>query len=187
MLPHHEHVAARASRTGDAIHFSPLLAELTRVEKGDVFVRMKTSPVGLSEAEAESRLADAGPNLIAEDKHRGWFWHLLTAIRNPLVILLIVLAAISFGTGDAHAGTVMALMVVLGMLLRFVQEARANTAAAKLKAMITVTATVLRAGSPKRFRSNNCPRRRCKLSAGDMVPADARIIAAKDLFVSRRR
>ncbi len=64
-------------------------------------------------------------------KHRGWLWRLLTATRNPLVILLIVLAIISFATGDARAGTVMSLMVILGVSLRFVQEARADAAAAK--------------------------------------------------------
>ena len=49
------------------------------------------------------------------EKHRGWPWRLLTAARNPLVILLVVLAGISFATGDARAGTVMALMVILGV------------------------------------------------------------------------
>ena len=75
---------------------------------------------------------------MASEKHRGWPWRLLTATRNPLVILLIVLATISFATGDARAGSVMTLMVILGVLLRFVQEARADAAAEKLKAMINV-------------------------------------------------
>ena len=61
--------------------------------------------------------------------YRGWLWQLLTATRNPLVILLIGLAIISFATGDARAGTVMSLMVTLGVSLRFVQEARADAAA----------------------------------------------------------
>jgi len=61
-------------------------------------------------------------------------------IRNPLVVLLATLSAVSFSTGDARAGTVMAGMVVLSVALRFIQEARADSAAAKLKAMIHVTA-----------------------------------------------
>ena len=73
----------------NAIHFSPILAELARLEKSEVFTRMKTSPEGLSEADAKRRLAEAGPNVIASEKHRGWLWRLLTATRNPLVILLI--------------------------------------------------------------------------------------------------
>ena len=105
MLTHHQLIAAKASRTGNAIHFSPMLAEVARLEKREVFTRMKTPPEGLSEADALQHLNDIGPNVIAEDKHRGWPWRLLTATRNPLVILLIVLATISFATGDARAGT----------------------------------------------------------------------------------
>ena len=137
---------AAAKPPANAIHFSPILAELARLEKSEVFTRMKTSPEGLSEADAKRRLVEAGPNVVASEKHRGWLWRLLTATRNPLVILLIVLAIISFATGDARAGTVMSLMVILGVSLRFVQEARADAAAAKLKAMITVTTAVVRAG-----------------------------------------
>ena len=169
-----------------AIRFSPILAELARLEKSEVFTRMKSSPEGLSEADAESRLAEAGPNVIASEKHRGWLWRLLTATRNPLVILLIVLAIISFATGDARAGTVMSLMVILGVSLRFVQEARADAAAAKLKAMITLTTAVVRAGKAEEIPLEKlAPGDVVTLCAGDMIPADVRIISAKDLFVSQ--
>ena len=129
MLTQFKNIVASPTHTGKVIHFSPILAEVARLEKQLVFTRMKTSSEGLSEIDASRRLKVAGLNVIAEDKHRGWPWHLLTAMRNPLVILLIVLATISFATGDARAGTVMALMVVLGVLLRFIQEARADAAA----------------------------------------------------------
>ena len=107
-------------------------------------------------------------------------------MRNPLVILLIVLATISFATGDARAGTVMTLMVILGVLLRFVQEARADAAAEKLKAMINVTAAVVRAGKEEEIPLKQLvPGDVVTLSAGDMIPADVRIISAKDLFISQ--
>jgi Mg2+-importing ATPase len=70
-------------------------------------------------------------------------------IRNPLVILLTTLSIVSFLTGDACAGTVMAIMVALSVGLRFWQEARADAAAEKLKAMIHVTATVVRDGAAR--------------------------------------
>ncbi len=102
------------------------------------------------------------------DTHHGWPWRLFTATRNPLVILLpIVLATLSFATGDARAGSVMTLMVVLGVMLRFVQEARADTAAAKLKAMINVTATVVRAGKEMEISLR-------QLVPGDVVSSFAR-------------
>src|SRR3989454_4171702 len=75
-------------------------------------------------------------------------------------------------------------MVVLGLLLRFVQESRADTAAAKLKAMISVTATVVRDGQPREIQLRQLvPGDVVKLSAGDMIPGDVRLISAKDLFV----
>ena len=132
--------------TDHSIHFSPLLEEVAQLEKSEVFSRMKTASEGLSTDVAASRWVEVGPNIVAESKHRGWPWRLLGATRNPLVILLTVLATISFATGDSRAGIVMTLMVILGVLLRFVQEARADAAAEKLKAMINVTATVVRAG-----------------------------------------
>jgi Mg2+-importing ATPase len=100
--------------------------------------------------------------------------------------LLIVLAIISFTTGDARAGTAMSLMVILGVSLRFVQEARADTAAAKLKAMITLTTAVVRAGKAEEIPLEKlAPGDVVTLCAGDMIPADVRIISAKDLFVSQ--
>ena len=131
MLTHFKNIGFNSSRTSKTIHFSPILSEVARLEKQDVFIRMETSSNGLSEIEALKRLKDTGPNVIAEDQHRAWPWHLLTATRNPLVILLIVLATISFASGDARAGTVMALMVVLGVFLRFIQEARADVRVAE--------------------------------------------------------
>ncbi len=110
----------------------------------------------------------------------------MTNVRNPLVVLLTVLSAISFATGDARAGAVMAAMVVLSVALRFFQETRADEAAAKLKAMIHVTATVVRDGSAREIPLRDLvPGDVVQLSAGDMVPGDVRILTSKDLFVSQ--
>ena len=185
-LPRVTRPPSRPNSAEKAIHFSPILAEVAQLETSDVFSRMKTSLEGLSEDEAASRWAEIGPNVVAAHKHRGWPWRLLTAMRNPLVILLIVLATISFATGDARAGSVMTLMVILGVLLRFVQEARADAAAEKLKAMINVAAAVVRAGKEEEIPLKQLvPGDVVKLAAGDMIPADVRLISAKDLFISQ--
>jgi P-type Mg2+ transporter len=153
-------------------------------EGAEVLASLGTSATGLSEAEAASRLEVYGPNEVAHEKRESWVHRLYVAARNPLVILLTVLAVLSFATGDFRAGTVMILMVVLGMSLRFVQETRADTAAAKLKAMISVTATVVREGQAKEIPLQQLvPGDVVKLSAGDMVPGDVRLLSAKDLFV----
>jgi len=152
----------------------------------DVLARMKTAAEGLADAEAARRLQEVGPNVVVSEKHRGWLWRLFTAARNPLVILLVVLAGISFATGDARAGTVMAIMVILGVTLRFVQESRANAAAAKLNEMITVTVAVVRGGKEEEIPLKQLvPGDVVTLSAGDMIPADVRVIAAKDLFITQ--
>ena len=123
---------------------------------------------------------------MTQEHRQGWLIRLLKIIRNPLVILLAILSSISFATGDARAGTVMAAMVLLSVTLRFLQEARADAAAAKLKAMIHVTATVLRDGQAKEMPLRELvPGDIINLSAGDMIPGDVRVIASKDLFVSQ--
>ena len=110
--------------------------------------------------EAERRLQEYGPNVVAREERHPRIRLLGKALINPLVILLLVLAASSFLTGDFRAGSVMLLMVILGVVLRFVQEARADSAAAKLRAMISVHATVLRDGQPQ------------EVPIGHLVPGD---------------
>ena len=153
-------------------------------ETAEVLQRLNTSPAGLSEDEAAERLNVFGPNEVAQERKHEWLHRLWVAVRNPLVILLMILASISYATGDLRAGTVMLLMVVLGVTLRFVQETKADKAAAKLKAMIKVTATVIRDGQAKEAPLQQLvPGDIVKLSAGDMIPGDVRLIAAKDLFI----
>ncbi|MEI8043516.1 MAG: magnesium-translocating P-type ATPase, partial [Verrucomicrobiota bacterium] len=163
---------------------SDLAQDAATKESAEVLALMGTSPAGLSEAEAATRLEQHGPNEVAHEKQESWLQRLYVASRNPLVILLTILASLSYATGDFRAGTVMLLMVVLGVSLRFVQETRADTAAAKLKAMISVTATVVRDGQSREIPLHQLvPGDVVKLSAGDMIPGDVRLLSAKDLFV----
>jgi Mg2+-importing ATPase len=153
-------------------------------ETAAVLRRLCTSLSGLTEVEAATRLEEYGPNEVAREKQHGWLYRFYVAVRNPLVILLTILAIVSLATGDLRASTVMLLMVVLGISLRFVQETKADNAAAKLKAMISVTATVIRDNQPKEIPiSQLVPGDVVKLSAGDMIPGDVRLISAKDLFI----
>ena len=163
---------------------SSLLAEVSRMKPDEALARLKTTIDGLIDSEAEQRLTEVGPNELAKEKKHGWLWRLMITLRNPLVILLAALAILSFATGDSRAGIVMSLMVALGVILRFVQESRADSAAAKLKAMITVTATAIRGGQAKEIPLKDLvPGDIVRLSAGDMIPADLRILSSKDLFI----
>jgi Mg2+-importing ATPase len=168
------------------IRVSPAVLEAARKNTDELLQSLRTTATGLTQTEAEERALTAGPNEVAQERRQSWFFRLLKVLRNPLVILLGALSAVSFATGDARAGTVMAAMVVLGATLRFVQEARADAAAAKLKAMIHVTATVLRDGAAKEMPLRDLvPGDIIKLSAGDMIPGDVRVLSSKDLFVSQ--
>jgi Mg2+-importing ATPase len=166
------------------IRVSPLLVDAARKEAGEVLAMLKTSDRGLPAEEAERRREEHGLNEVAQEKQRGWPALLLAALRNPLVILLAVLATVSFLTEDYRGGWVMVSMVVLGVGLRFVQEFRADVAAARLKAMISVTATVVRDGQAGEIPLREIvPGDVVKLSAGDMIPADVRLLSSKDLFI----
>src|SRR5580698_9480372 len=92
----------------------------------ELLQRLNTTPNGLSEEEAAERLEIFGPNEVGQEKQHGWFYRLWVAIRNPLVILLAIIAAISFATAqeasDYIGGIVMVAMMVLAVSLRLIQE-----------------------------------------------------------------
>src|SRR6202162_3003982 len=170
----------------EIIHVSSAVLDAARKDGDELLRGLRTSLGGLTQSEAEERARRTGPNEVAQERKQGWPVRLLKIIRNPLVILLTTLSAISFATGDARAGSVMAIMVALSVGLRFWQEARADAAAEKLKAMIHVTATAIRDGIAKEMPLRDLvPGDIIKLSAGDMIPGDVRVLSSKDLFVSQ--
>src|SRR5664279_6440213 len=115
-----------------------------RADVDTVLKQLDSRLVGLGEAEANSRLKQVGPNEIARQKRQSGLMRLLSNVKNPLVLLLVALGVLSYLTGDQRATAVIFVMVVLGVVLRFFQELRADNAAAKLKAMVSNTATFVR-------------------------------------------
>jgi Mg2+-importing ATPase len=168
------------------VHISKNLVESARTEISAVLALLETTSNGLSQDAVEARLEKYGLNEIAREKRRGWLMRLWDNIKNPLVILLIILGAISYFTGDLRATLVILTMVVLGIVLRYVQESRADNAAEQLKAMVRTTTTVIRDGQRKEISLKELvPGDIVALSAGDMIPADVRLISAKDLFLNQ--
>jgi P-type Mg2+ transporter len=175
-------------RGNGVIHVSPRLIQAASAAPAQVLAELQTGVEGLTEEEAQRRLEDYGPNVVAQEHRFTRLRLFVRACLNPLVILLLVLAIISFATAESASdfisGVLMIVMVVLGVSLRFVQEARADAAAAKLKAMIRVTATVIRAGNTREIPlAELVPGDIVKLAAGDMIPADIRLLSCKDLFL----
>ncbi len=171
---------------GTGIHISKKLQEAAHGEIPQALELMTSIPTGLTQAEAEQRLDQYGPNEFAREERMTILGRLWGNIKNPLVILLIVLGVISYLTGDLRASIMILVMVLLGIVLRFVQESRADNAAAELQAMVSTTATVLREGQRKEIPLRELvPGDVIALAAGDMVPADARLLTAKDLFLNQ--
>ena len=144
---------------------------------------------GLSTVEAEAICGRVGMNEVEQEKPLPWWMHLWLAYRNPFNLLLSLLAAISWATDDVEAAIIIGTMVSISTLLRFWQEGKAVDAADALKAMVSNTATVLRRDrAPRQLElpiSQLVPGDVIMLSAGDMIPADCRVLTAKDLFVAQ--
>src|SRR3984893_16100945 len=87
------------------IQVSPAVLDAARKAPEELLRELRTSLHGLTEADAQERARTTGPNEVAQERKQGWFIRLLKIIRNPLVILLSTLSAVSFLTGDARAGT----------------------------------------------------------------------------------
>ena len=162
------------------------LLERARCDEATVLSRLDSRTGGLTGAEVADRKVQFGPNQIARTKRRSTLRRLLDNIRNPLIILLLVLGFVSYVTGDVRAAVVVLVMVVLGVVLRFVQETRADNAAAQLQAMVSSMATVVRDGTEQEIPLGGLvPGDVIHLGAGDMVPADVRLLTTKDLFLNQ--
>jgi P-type Mg2+ transporter len=174
-----------------------LSADLAVVSEGDpaaALQRLGCTEVGIDAAGAAARLQRFGPNRIAQNRQPGVFQELAGRARDPLNSLLLALAVVSYVLGDLRAAAVIAAMVVLSIVTAFVQEHRSNQAAAKLRALVKTTASVRRRGGTPAIRGDGfseilieeiVPGDIVALSAGDMIPADLRLLSAKDLFVNQ--
>lgn len=176
------------------------LLEAAALETNDVMDRYGTGASGLTEEQAEASRDRYGANKVTREKKKSVAARLVEAFVNPFTVILFVLAGVSTVTDiilplrsgnmdDFNPVTVCIILTLLLIsgVLRFVQETRSGDAAAKLLELITTTCTVIRDGGKKK----EIPLQDVTvgdlvwLSTGDMVPADLRILDAKDLFVSQ--
>ncbi len=176
---------------------SSLLVELCECSPEQALARLEATPTGLTEQQVERRQEQYGLNEVSHEKPPTWYHQLFEAFLTPFNGVLFAVSIVSLfsdvifaAPDDRSFRTVIVLsaMVLLSTLLRFWQEFRSNQAAEELKAMVSSTTAVLRAGMPRAQElpiSALVPGDIVHLSAGDMVPADVRLLSAKDLFVSQ--
>ena len=205
--------ASPGGRTSTAVHDAvPSAGERLLQAAGQtpeaVLAWLNSGTEGLSQLQSDLRLARVGPNRIAHEQPVSWVSQLLNTFRNPLVALLATLAAISLLTGDGKAAVIITAMIIFSVVLRFSQEFRSLRAAESLRQLVHTTATVLRhdarrdispalaidlglqlgadAPGPREIPIDRLvPGDVVLLAAGDMIPADVRVLRSKDLFVSQ--
>jgi Mg2+-importing ATPase len=157
-----------------------------------VFARLGSCAEGLSTAQADAIRATSGTNEVNHEKPMPWWLHLWLSYKNPFNLLLSLLAVVSWLTADIKAAVVISSMVALSTAMRFVQERRSNRAAQGLKELVSNNTSAMRrdvVDTPGLVRELAVkllvPGDIVVLSAGDMVPADCRLLHARDLFVSQ--
>jgi Mg2+-importing ATPase len=183
--------------TNSGAPFSSELAELCNTSPSKALAALDASPNGLTEEQVEERRERYGLNEVSHEKPPSWYAQLFHAFLTPFNGVLFTVSVVSLFTDVIFAAPddrsfrtiiVLSAMVLLSTLLRFWQEFRSNQAAEELKAMVRSTTAVLRAGAERPQEipiSALVPGDVVYLSAGDMIPADVRVLTAKDLFVSQ--
>ena len=153
----------------------------------DVLFRgLGTSLKGLTDDEALRRLEEYGYNEPAKKKKRTIILQIISKFLNPLVIVLLVIAIFSLSFGEKASAILVTLMAIMSVFLSFIQEHKAGKEAEKLSEMVRATSTVYRNGKAKEVKMRELvPGDIVDLFAGDMIPADLRIISCKDLFINQ--
>ena len=141
---------------------------------------------GLNTYYVEEWQDENGFNEIDVSNDYLWYKTLFDSFFNPFNVVLTILAIISFITGDIMASITIISLIIISTLIKFFQENKTNKASERLKSMIKTTATTLRDGKKKEIDINQLITGDIVyLSAGDIIPADLRIIESKDLFISQ--
>jgi Mg2+-importing ATPase len=151
-----------------------------------LFAALNSSSDGLGSAEADLRLSQVGPNLLEVKEKATAFKLFLNQFKSPIVLILIFATAVSAVTKDWVDALIILAIVLGSALLSFFQEYGANNAAEKLRAQVTIKASVLRDSGPRQIPAEEVvPGDVVLLSAGSLVPADGVLLEARDFYVNQ--
>jgi Mg2+-importing ATPase len=160
--------------------------EYLSLPSNELLSRLGISLDGLTGEEAERRLEIYGSNEVAKKKQTSIILEFLSHFKSPLVIILIIAAIVSAVLKEAVNASIIFSIVLISVILDFTQEHRAEKAAEALKKRVATTATVIRNGTKQDIEVFSLvPGDIVVLSAGDIVPADSRIINARDFFIDQ--
>lgn len=160
--------------------------DFVRLGQEAVFEKLNTSQKGLTDEEALKRLEEYGYNEPARRKKRTILFQILSKLLNPLVIVLLIIATFSFFFGEKISAVLVMAMAAMSVAISFIQEYKAGKEAEKLSEMVRATSTVYRSGLTKEVKMKELvPGDIVDLFAGDMIPADLRVVFCKDLFINQ--
>jgi P-type Mg2+ transporter len=149
-------------------------------------VKQEVTDKGLDSNQVDDRRARFGWNTTANHRKAGVLQDIYHRIKNPLVIQLLVIGLVSLAMGDLRSAIVVGSMALLSVGLGYYQESRADRAVEKLQAMVQTTCVALRDGKETELPMDKLvPGDVIILAAGDMIPADLRLLSTKDFFVSQ--
>ena len=145
-----------------------------------------TSLEGLNGKQVQQCLKKYGYNVISSDKQESALIKLLSEFLSPLVVLLFTIVIISFFIGEIESAIIIIAMIIINVFMTFFQEYQADKAAEKLKKLVSTTVTVIRSGKEEEIsQSELVPGDIIRLSAGNIIPADIRIISSKTLYINQ--
>ncbi|MDD4729228.1 MAG: HAD-IC family P-type ATPase, partial [Dysgonamonadaceae bacterium] len=170
------------------------LRKASRHDINGVYDMLESSSDGITEEVAKKRIITFGLNEVDYDRAPAWYIQLIKSFANPFILILVAIVVISYlidvwfaapGQEDWKTVIVIAAMIIVSSLLSFFQEYRSNRAAGKLKDMVTTTAAVQRKGRQREEieMKQIVPGDIVYLAAGDMIPADCRVVGSIDLFI----
>jgi len=164
----------------------PIQIDFASASADRVLSKLKSSPKGLGDAEARKRFVLYGPNESSKQRRKSALEQLFSKFLKPLIIVLIIDGAFAWYIGEVLGASFILGMILVSVFISFIQEYRSSREVEGLLAMVHTVATVIRGGKEKEIHLRNLvPGDVVKLCAGDIIPADVRLISCKDLFINQ--
>ncbi len=162
------------------------LVDFCALTTDEAQAKLGTGTAGLDDSAVSSSRNESGNNQLSAGEQHGIFREIFSRLKNPLVIQLLVIAAVSYWTGDMPSALVVGLMVVLSVGLAYFQERRSGKEVEKLQEMVQTNCVVIRNGKEVELPMVEIvPGDLVVLQAGAIIPADLRLVSTKDFFIGQ--